>query len=292
MSEAVSTTVDVDAWVAAAADNPEEHAIRRVMRVILFAVARSSLLKGEVVIKGGVLLALGYGTDRHTKDVDFSTDRPVQEVDVEEVLAELGKALTAARKVDEAVLCRVQSHEMKPPNADASFPTLRIRVGYALEGTKQHRRMVQGRPSTNTVMIDLSFNEKTCVASAIVMDDYEISAYSLYDQIAEKYRAMIQQTANRRDRVRRQEVYDVYSVIKRGYLATKDDRETLLSVMRQKFAARDVPCERDTIDEPEIARRSRKEYARLQEEIDGELPDFDHAFGVIRDFYVSLPWNE
>lgn len=72
--------------------------------------------------------------------------------------------------------------------------------------------MVQGRSSTNIVMIDLSFNEKTCVTSAIVMDDYEISAYSLYDQIAEKYRAMIQQTAGRRDRVRRQEVYDIYSI--------------------------------------------------------------------------------
>lgn len=292
MSESSLKPVNVNAWVEAAAGYPSEYMTRRVMRIVLFAVAHSPLLSSRMVIKGGVLLALGYGTDRHTRDLDFSTDRQIQEVDAQEVLEELGRVLDeAARYLAEPIFCRVQSHRVEPPRSDASFPTMRIRVGYAEQGQKQHRRMVQGRDSSDTVLIDLSFNERTCIASSITMDGQELAAYSLFDQIAEKYRAIIQQVGDRRNRVRRQDAYDVYSVIVKGYLSTQEDKATLLAVMREKFAARDVPCEKKTIDEPEIKKRSRKEYQRLQHEIDGELPDFDKVFDTVREFYLSLPWG-
>ena len=292
MSDLPSTHVDADAWVAAAADDSGEHVVRRVMRVILLAVARSPRLNGIMAVKGGVLLALGYGTDRHTKDVDFSTIRTVQEEDVEGILTELSRALeSACGDADDELLCRVQKREMKPPAADASFPTLRIRVGYAIKGEKEFRRMVQGRPSAKVVLIDLSFNEQTCYATSITIDGHELAAYSLFDQAAEKYRAMIQQTSARRGRIRRQDVYDLYRLISMGYLATADDRAYLLAAMRQKFTARDLPCERGLIEDPEIAERSRSNYHRLQDEIDGGLPDFDLAFGVVKEFYLSLPWD-
>lgn len=291
MSESALTTVDVEAWVNSARDNPAEYAVRRVMRVVLMAVAKSSWLKSKMVIKGGVLLALGYGTARHTKDLDFSTPGRIQDEDTAAVLEELARALTAERAKDSSVFCRVQSHKLEPPGPDASFPTLRIKVGYAFQGEKQYRRMVQGRDSAQVVTIDLSFNEQTCIASTIVVDGHEIAAYSLYDQVAEKYRAMIQQTSDRRGRVRRQDVYDIYSILHDGHLAGVDDKATLLGAMQQKFSAREVPCEREIINEPEIAQRSRREYDRLQDEVDGDLPDFDHAFGVVRNFYLSLPWR-
>lgn len=292
MSEAFLTPVDVNAWVESVADNTAEYMIRRVMRIALFAVADSPLLKSRMVIKGGVLLALGYGTDRHTRDLDFSIARKVQQQDTQEILDELGRSLAeASRHLEEPILCRVQSYKMEPPRSDASFPTMRVRVGYAVEGGKQHRRMVQGRDSSDTLILDLSFNEKTCIASAIALDGQELAAYSLFDQIAEKYRAIIQQVGGRRNRLRRQDTYDVYSVVAKGYLSTQEDKATLLAVMREKFAARDVPCQKHTINEPEIKQRSRKEYHRLQEEIDGELPDFEEAFETVRDFYLSLPWD-
>ncbi len=292
MSELPSTHVDVDAWVEAAADDPGEHLVRRVMRVILLAVARSQRLNGTMVVKGGVLLALGYGTDRHTKDVDFSTIRTVQDEDVEEIVAELNRALeTACHDADDELFCRVQKREMKPPAPDASFPTLRIRIGYASKGEREFRRMVQGRPSTKVVLIDLSFNEQTCYPASITIDGHELAAYSLYDQAAEKYRAMIQQTGARRDRIRRQDVYDLYRLISGGYLVTADDRARLLAAMRHKFAARDLPCTRELIEDQEVAERSRSRYHLLQDEIDSELPDFNLAFGVVKELYLSLPWD-
>lgn len=292
MSDLPPTQVDVNAWIEAAADDPGEQVVRRVMRIILLAVAQSTRLNGTMMIKGGVLLALGYGTDRHTKDVDFSTVRTVQDEDVEEILAEMEVALdSACRDVDDELLCKVQSHEVRPPATNASFPTLRIKVGYALKGEKEFRRMVQGRPSARVVRIDLSFNEQSCYATAITIDGHELAAYSLFDQAAEKYRAMIQQTGERRGRIRRQDVYDLYLLISKGYLGTADDRVHLLEAMHQKFTARDLPCERGLIEDPEIAERSRSNYHQLQNEIDGELPDFDQAFGVVKDFYLSLPWD-
>lgn len=293
MSEPI-TTVDVNAWIEAARDNPAEHRVRRVMRIVLFAVADSPLLKSKMVIKGGVLLALKYGTHRHTRDLDFSTEARVQQENPEAILEELGRTLdAAARAVDEAIRCKVQSHKMQPPREDASFPTLRIKVGYAVQGEKEYQRMVQGKDSSQTVTIDLSFNEKSYIISKITLDEHsEIAAYSLYDQIAEKYRALIQQTSERRDRVRRQDAYDIFCVIENGYLATDDDKVTLLDTIKQKFSARDISAAASLIEESEIAERSEKEYDRLQDEIDGELPAFNKVFGVVKNFYLSLPWSE
>lgn len=285
-------TVDVDAWVDSAVDNPAEQRVRRIMKVILFAISDSSTLRDKMVIKGAVLLALQYGSTRHTRDVDFSTSSRVQHEDTDAIIAELDRALAqATRTVDSEVFCRVQSNEIKPPRADASFPTLRIKIGYAIQGEKSYRRMVQGGQSAETVIVDISFNETTCIASKIVLDgEHQLIAYSLYDQVAEKYRALVQQTGERPDRVRRQDIYDIYRIIEKGYLSSTTEKRTLLETMARKFAARDVPLSRKVIDEPEIKERAGRQYDRLKDEIDEDLPNFEHVFGVVRDFYLSLPW--
>lgn len=290
MPDNIISAVDVDEWVAAAREDQDEHSIRRVMRIILLAIADHPLLRSRMVIKGGVLLALKYGTGRHTKDLDFSTPKRIQEENADQILGDLSGCLKGVTRWDEDIFCRVQSHKMQPPSPDASFPTLRIGIGYAFKGSKQFQRMVQGQDSTHKVLIDLSFNELACVASSISLDGHELAAYSLYDQIAEKYRAMIQQTAERRDRVRRQDVYDIYSVIRQGYLASGEDRSILLATMRQKFAARDVPCELEVIEEDEIRLRCLQQYPYLADEIDGELPEFEQVFELVKSFYLALPW--
>jgi hypothetical protein len=81
-------------------------------------------------------------------------------------------------------------------------------------------------------------------------------------------------------------------VIENGYLASRDDKVTLLDTIEQKFSARNISAAASLIEELEIAERSQKEYDRLKDEIDGELPAFDQAFRVVKDFYLSLPWPE
>lgn len=263
------------------------------MRIILFAVADSPLLKSKMVIKGGILLAISYGTNRHTKDLDFSTEGRVQEEDADAIIRELNSALKKAAVItDPEVVCRVQSNKMQPPWDNASFPTLRIKVGYAIQGEKTHRRMVQGGESPHTVIVDLSFNEKTCrLAKVDFGAERELAAYSIYDQVAEKYRALIQQTPALRGRVRRQDIYDIFMIIEKGYIVTPEDKLILLDAMAQKFSAREVPLNAEIIDDPEVARRSRVEYGQLADEIEGALPDFDKVFESVRSFYKSLPWS-
>lgn len=284
--------VDIDTWVEKAHGNQTEFYIRRVMRVILLAVSSSSQLKGSMVIKGGVLLSLGYGTDRYTKDVDFSTPRMVDEENPDEILDELNDALRATcREFDNELFCKTQKREIQP-SRDSTFPTLRVKVGYAVKGTKEFQRMMHNdRPSTKTVTIDLSFNEKVCFPSSITMDDHEINAYSLYDQVAEKYRALIQQSETRRGRIRRQDVYDLFVILNHGLIQSMEDKETILEVMQVKFASRGVECHSDVIMEPDIRERARKEYSKLEDEIENELPDFEMAFEVVKEYFLHLPWD-
>jgi hypothetical protein len=39
--------------------------------------------------------------------------------------------MLASEKLDYGLACKVQSSKMKPPSPDASFPTLKLKVGYA-----------------------------------------------------------------------------------------------------------------------------------------------------------------
>jgi len=291
MSEPPGRAIDVERWVEAAAANPEEYHIRRVIRLVLRAVTRSPALQSSFVIKGGVLLALRYGTNRHTKDLDFSTERLAGDIDPETICSALQDALDDVATTDEGLLCRVQSSRMNPTRADATQPTLRIRIGYAIKGDRQFPRMVQGRDSSNVVIVDVSFNEKVYVPEMLAIENHRLLAYSLHDQMAEKFRAMVQQTSGHRNRVRRQDLYDLFVVIDQGYLAADEDKAALLATMRRKFGDRDVECERDTITDPEIADRCRREYEQLADEIDGRLPDFDAALQRVTEYYRSLPWS-
>ena len=101
---------------------------------------------------------------------------------------------------------------------------------------------------------------------------------------------MVQQTHGRRNRIRRQDLYDIFVVLEQGYLASNADKAVLLATMREKFRDRGVPCDPNTILDPEIAERCRREYARLADEIDRPLPEFEGALRRVTSFYRSLPW--
>jgi len=291
----ISKEVNVDDWIEQAENNNAEYRVRRVMKVILLAIASNDVLKDRMIIKGGVLLALGYKTARHTKDIDFSTDKVIQDEDPKEIVALIDKALKeASNRIDSEISCRIQSHKLQPPREDATFPTLRIKVGYAFQGDSQYQRFVSGRKySSYVVIVDLSFNERTYVTNSIKFDDEsEVLAYSIFDQVAEKYRAVIQQTSDQRDRIRRQDIFDLYKVIENGFLDDADDKSKLMEVMKLKFEDRDTPFHKDVINDPEIAQRCKKEYHQLEVEIDEELPDFDVVFERVKEYYRSLPWPE
>jgi len=66
-------------WVNAAPDGRQKE-LRQAVHTVLVAVAEFRRAGLEVVMKGGILLAVEYAGDRYTKDVDFSTTARVADI--------------------------------------------------------------------------------------------------------------------------------------------------------------------------------------------------------------------
>lgn len=184
--------------------------------------------------------------------------------------------------------CKIQSVKLKPPNQpDASFPSLQINIGYAYNGTPAHKHLIV-KKCTNVIPIDFSFNEITKKVETInITDEEQIQVYSLSDLIAEKYRAVLQQEV--RNRIRRQDVFDLYFIMKDRHLSSnlkKDIYESLI----EKSLSRNLIVNQFSMDNPNIKERCKQDYHVIQDEIDFELPDFELTYLFVNESYKSLPW--
>ncbi len=118
------TGLKIQDWIN---QSSERVPFRQAVHTILVAISRSEALKTNMIMKGGILLALGYESTRYTKDIDFSTAKTLQEFDLETFIQELKSALVeAVESLDYGLDCRVQSYKQKPPKPDATFPTIEI----------------------------------------------------------------------------------------------------------------------------------------------------------------------
>lgn len=273
-------------WVAdaVAADELE---FRQAVHTILLGISSAPNLPSLMVMKGGILLAIKYQSDRHTTDIDFSTTCKVADLQIDKVLAELEQGLALAVEALEYSLdCRVQSSEVRPKDPTKNFPTLGIKVGYALKGTPRHGRLLAKNAST-IVSVELSFNEVITAIEVIEMaDEKQIQASTIEDIVAEKFRAILQQPI--RKRVRRQDVYDLFRVLQRYDL---DDTGGIYRALLEKSTARGLTPGRESMRNPEVRDRSRADYDLLAEEIKSELPEFEVAFRAVQAFYENLPWD-
>lgn len=295
MSEVIPAAcdhADLEKWIAKAAADSQQQLIRRVIRLILNGIAHSSELQELMIIKGGVLLATAYGTGRHTRDVDFSTRRLAKDVDFKGLCRQLDQSIEAsAQLLDESLVCRVQSSKLQPPSLDSTFPTLRIRIGYAQRGSRAQDRLNRGG-SPHVVIVDLSFNEDPGDPVTLKIDGHGVlKAYSLKSQIAEKFRALIQQQEHFRSRIRRQDAFDIYRILEHGHFSSADSRLALVTAIVSSCRSRGVEADANSLAPPEIRERAAKEYDQLRVEIDGELPEFREVFDRVAQFYFNLPWD-
>lgn len=278
-------------WVAAASDEPTRE-LRMAVHTILVAVSRAPTLPNLMVLKGGILLALQYQGDRFTRDIDFSTGKTVPEMSVASVVEELTAALSLqVQMLNYGLDCRIQSHELKPPGENRTWPTLQLRIGYApMADPARHRRLLNGK-SPAVLALDLSYNEViTAVELVSIPGGAKVQAYALPDLIAEKLRAMLQQPSRHRNR--RQDVYDLYRLLARPEVQEGTFQAAVLQALKAKSTARNLVVNRESIADPEVRRRSERDYAHLRAEIASELPEFEQAYAAVRDYYEHLPWAE
>lgn len=283
------TNIEIDDWINAAPDKVQKE-FRQAVHIVITAVAASPILPNHLVMKGGILLSIAHHGDRFTKDIDFSLSDAVADLPVETVVDELRVHLTeSVEELEYDIDCRIQSHELRPPDPKKNWPTLIMRVGYApYSDSRRHSRLISGQSPT-VVRVECSYNESILFFEALqIAPGRIINAYTIIDVIAEKLRALIQQPV--RDRFRRQDVYDLYKLLKEYGEPSESSSNKILESLKQKSSSRNITIARETLRSSEIKERAAQDYHHLKSEIQGPLPSFEKAYKQVRLFYEGLPW--
>jgi hypothetical protein len=140
-TEFVPNDIDMRTWVDSARADPVLYRNRQVTEIVLCAIGLTPSLKKNLVLKGGILMAIAFHSTRTTGDLDFTAT--VEPKDFEERLKiELNPALLKAaqhlRYLD--IVCRIQGIRKKPrPDGflDHDFPALHVHVASAKRGTPE-----------------------------------------------------------------------------------------------------------------------------------------------------------
>lgn len=280
-------SADFRAWVDAA-DSPRERTLRQAIHTVIAAIAHDRTLHDSSYLKGGILLALRYASTRHTTDLDFSNSAPFTESRGRTVVDALRSTLPlVVEELGYDLDCRLQSYDVQP-SPRHTYVNLEMRIGYAAKGSPAHRRLERGQ-AADALSIDYNFLESVPEKELIeIGDDGTLCVYGLTTLIAEKFRAMLQQAL--RNRMRRQDVYDLNYLLERSGPFSESDDARILEVLVTKCQERGFTPTRDSMASDDVYRRARAEYAHLAAEVDGTLPDFDVSFGRVRAFYEQLPW--
>ena len=281
--------LDFADWVRKS-ETAADKGFRQAILTLMQAISKSAASQTRMIFHGGLLMAICFEGIRHTKDIDFVTEDKRTQIDEDGFVASLNEALAiACDSLPYGLDCRVQSYRVKPPGENRNFQSLKIAMGYAYKGTSVHSRLIRGESPT-VVEIDYSFNEINQQIDTIELTEGgKIQAYSLPDLVGEKYRAMIQQKT--RNRTRRQDAFDIYWLLKKGYLDERSVRILIFRSLLKKSESRGLLVSKDSLADAEIKKRSSAEYATLANEIEGDLPPFEEVYAIVRDYYESLPWG-
>jgi predicted nucleotidyltransferase component of viral defense system len=282
--------INLQEWVEEE-EQPERRRFRQAVQLILRAIAESPILSPVMIMKGGVLLAIRYKSSRFTKDIDFSTCQAFQDVDIDTLLTAFNDALTPVSADNEhALALRLQSHEVRPPNNPAAtFPTLKMRVGYANRLEARSLRRLESTGSAQIVEIDYSFNEWASDIETVNIDGGHLLMYPFHDLIAEKLRSVLQQPIRRRARY--QDIYDLYLLLETVASFDDDDRRMILEKLLQASRDRGIPANKLSMRNESVVELSRKQYStELPSLLTSQPPDFDAAYTAVRTFFESLPW--
>lgn len=286
------TVVSISAWVDKAKADPATYLERQATEVFLSTLGSLEPYKHQMFLKGGILMGVAYESPRNTGDIDLSTIADPQEGIAEEIQTALDAAFPAmcAELGYPDLMCRVQSYKYYPKGEKFpknEGPAIKLKVGYAMRGSPQEKHYDQ-KMSPTALEVDISFKEPIGAIQILNFadTDQKVQAYSLLALMAEKFRALLQQ--EKRNRHRRQDMYDLHSLCQR-FTLDADERSQLLAILIEKCVARGIDANQSSLEQPEIIERSKADWHTLEVEV-GEVPDFDVCFQASNTLYKSLPW--
>lgn len=284
--------VDISEWVKKARKDPSVYLERQATEVFLRAISLGDPFCEQLHLKGGVLMGIVYQSDRQTGDIDFSINEPPDEETVNSLINTVDKniPIASAELGYLNIVSKIQTVKTWPKDEkfiDGNSPAITLKIAYAVKDTYQAKKLEEGTCS-QVLDVDISFNEPICSMQLVncFEGDVSIKAYSLYEIIAEKYRAILQQVI--RNRSRRQDVYDIDQLITK-FSFDEAEMIKVLEILIIKCEAREVPVNSQLLSDPEIIKHSKKNWGSLKLEI--EEPVFEECYARVNEFYKNLPWN-
>ena len=110
------------------------------------------------------------------------------------------------------IRCRVQSNQIQPPKPPQTFPTSKIKIGYAELGkanSSNSLKRLEKKNAADVLSVDYSFNEPLIKTEKVKFINGQFIGIDDFNEIiSEKLRDLIQQKD--RNRTREQDVYDLY----------------------------------------------------------------------------------
>ena len=282
-------TLNVAEWVVSAP--LQQQAFREAVHIVLAAIGSSTPLRTQMVMKGGMLMAIRYNSTRFTRDADFSTTALYQQGNEKELTEELEAQIQYFNQLlSYNTHCTIQTSAMSPPGASRTHPTLKLTIGYAAPSNPSAMRRLQAKQSSKIVEIDFSYNEAVLDIEMLRLSDAdELHAYSLVNLMAEKYRSLLQQPLRRRNRY--QDVYDLCFLIGKVPPLSIHEQLHLLEYIQASCKPRGIAAQQSSLNNPEVERMAAQGYKTLENDISDDLPEFDRAYGTVREFYENLPWQ-
>jgi predicted nucleotidyltransferase component of viral defense system len=224
---------------------------------ILQSIAGSNVLRNALVFKGGNALDFVWLPNRSTLDLDFSS----RDADLTtDRIREFFQPSLQRISTSTGTLYALQRVRQQPPGLGRSFITFDISIGYALiDDSRNQERIKRRSPSLASIPVEISLNEAICAEETIELGHgYSLQVSTAEDIVAEKLRALLQQTP--RNRTRPQDVLDIAAALHRG---TTLNLNRIADFLKQKSLARNVSVSHDAFMAEDLWKRAEEGYADL-----------------------------
>jgi|TARA_R110000765_G_scaffold210957_2_gene316079 hypothetical protein len=290
---------NIEEWIDRA-ENDDEKKFRQAIHLILLAVSRDKVLSQNLVIKGGIVLSLAYGSERYTTDLDLSALDNMEVLSKEELELKLGRQITAVVALSDYNL-KLLVHSIKYMPKDPSkvkFPAYKAKIGYADSTNQNAIKRLDNKQSSKIIDLDISFNESVSVSDTEnfkLTDRLNVLCYSLEQLVAEKYRSILQQVV--RTRSRRQDVFDIHYLLNQeaSLLYSNETKKTVLEKLIKCSERKGIEAylNQSGMRDEEIKRLSLEDFHTLSLEIDIDIEvSPDDMYTVVQEYFESLPWND
>lgn len=279
---------DVRGWATAEGVSVTDAGQRFAQYLILVGISQNPYFNQNLVFKGGNALEFVYEPNRSTTDLDFSfietsSDLPTL---IDSIKTHLNASLQYASTQHNTVM-RLQSVRQNPPRPDAQFPTITSRIAYAFpDQPLQQQRLLAGETGANVIPVEMSVNETVCAWREISITGarHTLRVATLEDIVAEKLRAILQQTI--RNRHREQDVLDIAILISQH--ENPIDTAKISDFLVRKCSAKEIAVTRSAYHFPDLRDKSSANYNALADTVRHTFIPFDEAWEIVMSLVDSL----